>query len=216
MIQMFKGISGWLDREPARALDGNPHLNRALGAIGLMVVVCAVLVFSAITSRVSAGHRPPPAVFVLQSGKAEHVQTVSDPSLSPVKLQRWVTRSTREIFSFNFTNYNEHVAQAEVFFTDLGYAAFQQGLINSKIGDRVQSSQLDVFLVPSATARIVDIKQFKGTVVFRTQMPALMVYKSASNAEIKKVMVVTSVRQVPTTENPDGIGISDIVLRVAQ
>jgi intracellular multiplication protein IcmL len=216
MIQLFKPFSAWVDKVPDGPLMPNPTLAKALGAIGLVVLASLVIAGSAIVARISAAHRPPPAVFLSQNGQLQRIQTLTDPSLSTTKLQRWVTRSTREIFSFNFTNYNAHVDEDQVFFTDLGYDAFKQGLVNSKIEDRIKTSQLDVFLVPVSTARVVDIRDYKNGVVFKTQMPALMIYKSASNTEIKSVMVMTSVRQVPTSENPDGLGIADIVLRNTQ
>lgn len=216
MMQMFKGLSALVDRVSDAPLMPNPTLAKALGAVGLIILASVVITAASLVARISANHRPPPAVYVSQGTGQQRIQTLTDPSLSTVKLQRWVTRSTREIFSFNFNNYDAHVATAQVFFTDLGYEAFKQGLVNSKIESRVKGSQLDVFLVPVATARVVDIKSYKNAVVFRTQMPALMVYKSASNTEIKSVMVLTSVRQVPTSENPDGIGIADIVLRNTQ
>lgn len=216
MIQMFKGLSAVLDRVSDRPLMPQPWLAKALGAVGLVVFLSMVVTISALTARVAVGHRPPPAVYLARGSEIQRIQVLKDPSLSDVKLKRWVTRSAREIFSFNFANYDAHMEGVSVLFTDLGWQAFQQGLVNSKIEDRVKSKQLDVFLVPESTARLVAVLQAKNVFVFKTQMPALMVYKSASNTEVKRVLIETMVRQVPTSENPDGIGISDIVVHNAQ
>lgn len=214
MIQMFKGFSRMVDRVSDAALMPNADLSKALGALGLILLATFAVAISAVVARVSSSHRPPPAVFLSQGTAHQRVPTLADPSLSVIKIQRWVTRSTREIFSFNFANYDTRIAGDQVFFTDMGWEAFQQGLTNSKVESRVKTSQLDVFLVPVATARVIDSRVIKHTLVFRTQMPALMVYKSASDIEVKNVMVSISVRQVPTSENPDGLGISDIALQI--
>lgn len=220
MIQMFQGLSAWYDRTSARPLLPDPALSKALGAIGLLVLLTGVIFASALLARAGAGHRPPPAVYLTRASApgAQRIQTLGDPSLSDTKLKRWATRASREIFSFNFANYDDHMASVSVLFTDLGWSAFRQGLINSKLEDRVKTKQLDVFLVPETTARLVNVLHDSRAkvFVFQTQMPALMVYRSASNIETRRVLVEIMIRQVPTSENPDGIGISNIVVHPNQ
>lgn len=216
MIQMFKGLSAWYDRTSDRPLLPQPWLAKALGSVGLLVLLALIVAISAIASRVIVGHRPPPAVYFSRAGDLQRIPVLTDPSLSDIKLKRWATRSAREIFSFNFANYDDHMSAVSVLFTDLGWKAFEQGLVNSGLEDRVKTKQLDVFLVPESTARLIAVLQAKNVYVFRTQMPALVVYKSASNTQVTRVMVQMMIRQVPTSENPDGIGISDIAVAPSQ
>jgi hypothetical protein len=214
MLALFRPISGLFDRVKEKPLLPNPDLAKALGACGLGLIAMLLIATSAILARIEVGRRPPPQVYLVQPKMAaKAVPTLPTPSISPTKVQRWTTRTLRQIFSFNFNNFDEHMAQSQVFFTDLGFVAFQDGLVKSKVADRVRESSLDVFLVPVAPARVINAKIISGVVAYTVQMPVLMVYRSASTTKTSSMLAIVIVRQVPTYENPDGVGIADIVLR---
>lgn len=214
-MTLFRPISGWFDRGNEKALLPNPELSKAIGACGLMILAALLIGLSAAVSRIHVNHLPKPKVFLSQPGKSvQQVQILSTPSLSQLKVQRWTTRVMREVFSFNFFNYQTHMDAVSDDFTDLGWTAFQQGLIASKVEDRVTKDRLDVFLVPLSVARMIKIQRYSDVVVFHLQMPCLMVYRGATQTETKTLLADIIVRQIPTNENPDGVAISDLVLHV--
>jgi len=214
MIGLFRPLSGLFDRSKEAALLPNPDLAKALGACGLMVLAALLIGASALVARVHVGYLPVPKVYLASTGKAvEQVPVLKNPSVAPIKVQRWTTRTLREVFSFNFVNFDDHVASVQDAFTEQGWTAFQQGLASSNLANRVAKERLDVFLVPQALARVTKVQIINGVVTYQLQMPCLMVYKGASATTNTTMIAQVIVRQVPTDVSPDGIAISDLALR---
>ena len=213
MIGMFRWISSWFDRRQEKALLTNPELKKSLGALGVIFLAGLLVIAGSLVARIHVAHLPKPKVFLVEKGKAPVlVPTLNTPSLSQIKVQRWTTRTLREIFSFNFVNYQEHMASISDDFTDLGWNAFLAGLKASKVEDRISQDRLDVYLVPINTARMINVQRFNGVVVFHLQMDCLMVYRGATKTETKPMLADVIVRQIPTSDNPDGVAISDLAL----
>ncbi len=218
MIGIFQGFAAIFDHVKKGQLVSR-GLSQALGIFGFMVFTSMLIMTSFVSSRVHVAMIPPPSVWLVSppafhaKPHANRVQTLDSPSLSTVKVQNWATRSLREIFSFNFVNYAQHLDDTSLFFTDTAWPAFRSAFISSKVATRVASQQLEVYLVPLAAARVTNISMVNGHIIYRIQMSALMVYRSPSDTKTNTVRIDAIINQVPTIDNPDGIGFTQLMLQ---
>lgn len=204
-------FSKWADRAyPAPLRDEGVH---AVGLCGIMLLAALVILAASLAARVTVARWPRPAVFlVAPHARPERVQALDTPSLSSLRVQNWTSHALREIFRFNFVNYDQHMDDVQPLFTTSGWSAFQTGLASGDVRKHVMDGNLDVFLVPTHAARVVSATVADGALAYTVQMPALMLYRSASSVVTAPILATVVVKQVPTYENPQGLGISDLII----
>lgn len=148
-----------------------------------------------------------------KEGKINNLVTLGSPILSQGKIQNWTETAIKNIFSFNFVNIDERLEKNRVYFTPDGYEAFKIALNASKQLETVKKLSVEVWLTPTGDAAIV--KQgyvTKNLKYWNIEVPAIITYNSASAPDNRNVIVSVTVVQVPTTENPNGIEISQIIV----
>ncbi|OGT56322.1 MAG: hypothetical protein A3F43_00780 [Gammaproteobacteria bacterium RIFCSPHIGHO2_12_FULL_42_10] len=176
-------------------------------AVLFLLAMCAV---SLVLYQV--WHRPLPTFQAIDSKRSQRLLTpFESPNLLPDTLLRWAAKATIAAYTFDFVNYSNELAIAREYFTEAGWTDFR-GAINATLGTVIKN-QLFVTAVVTGAPVIVNQGELpdKGY-VYRVQIPFLVTYQSANTLTKSSYIVVLSIVHVPTTQNPQGIGIDQFIM----
>lgn len=180
--------------------------------MGLMVMI--VLLIGAIGMVLyQMQHRPLPIFNAVQpSGQTMLLTAFEEPNLLPDTILRWANKAATLSYNFDFIHYNAQVDAARPFFTEAGwndYIGSVRNLINMVIKNR-----LVVNGVVAGTPVIANQGELPGLgYVWRVQIPFLVSYQVGSVLPTQRnYYVILSIVRVPTTLNPQGIGIDQFVM----
>lgn len=179
--------------------------------IGLMVILFLLLVVGGVVLY-QMYHRPTP-VFAAVNDKGEQMQLhpYEEPNLRADTILRWASKAATAAYTFDYVNYDEQISQARPYFTEDGWQDFIQS-VQGLIG-RVRQNQLFVNGIVYNTPVISNQGPLPGKgYVWRIQIPFLVTYQSANNQVQQRYFVVLSIVRVPTSVNPQGIGIDQFVM----
>lgn len=134
------------------------------------------------------------------------------PSLLPETIIRFASKAAVTAYTFDFVNYQSQLAQAKPFFTPAGWTVFYSS-IGGLVGSIVER-QLFVSGVVAGTPVISNQGPLPGKgYVWRVQLPFLVTYQSAGQSTQRRYFVSVSIIRVPTSVNPQGIGIDQFITR---
>ncbi|EKD70567.1 MAG: IcmL protein [uncultured bacterium] len=179
--------------------------------IALMALI--LLMLSAIgVVLVQILHRPLPVFTAIQPDNKKMTLTAfSEPNLLPDTIIRFASKAATIAYTFDFVNYQKQIEEAHSYFTDAGWADFLSS-INVLI-DTVIKNQLFVTGVVYGPPVISNQGPLPGVdYAWRVQIPFLVTYQSANTQTKRKFYVVITIVRVPTSTNPQGIGISQFVM----
>lgn len=133
------------------------------------------------------------------------------PNLLPETIVRWASKAATAAYTFDFVNYNAQINAVRPYFTDAGWVDYNNS-VSKLIGNIVQS-QIFVYGIIAGTPVISNQGELpdKGF-VWRVQIPFLVTYQSNGPMVKKKFFVILSIVEVPTSVNPQGIGIDQFVM----
>jgi intracellular multiplication protein IcmL len=157
-------------------------------------------------------NRPVP-VFTAEEpdGKTKQLVAADEPNLLPDTILRWASKAAVAAYTFDFVNYNNQINDVRPYFTDAGwkdYLASVRGLIGT-----IVQNQLFVTGVVSGTPVISNQGQLSATgYTWRVQIPFLVTYQTSEHLTKSSYYVVITIVQVPTSVNPQGIGIDQFVM----
>lgn len=179
--------------------------------IGLMVLI--VLMISTVgVILYQMFHRPLPLFYAEQPNKQQMQLTpFEDPNLLPDTILRWASKAATTAYTFDFVNYNKQVALARPYFTDAGWQDYLRSV--SGLVDTIVANQLFVNGVVSGTPVIANQGPLPGTTyAWRVQIPFYVTYQSANTVSKRSYYVVLTIVRVPTSVNPQGIGIDQFLM----
>lgn len=185
------------------------HYDKVLMGIMVLIVLLVVglsIILYQITSR-------PLPTFVAVQANGNKMQLISydEPNLLPDTILRWASKAATTAYTFNFVNYNKQIAEARPYFTEAGWQDYLRS-VNSLINTIIQN-QLFVNGVVSGTPVISNEGPLpdKGY-SWRVQIPFLVTYQSANITTKRNFYVTITIVRVPTSQNPQGIGIDQFVM----
>jgi intracellular multiplication protein IcmL len=173
----------------------------------LVLLVVGVLVILQVI------HRPDPKFYEKRAnGKVIELSPYDQPNYLPQTILNWASKAAVAGYTFNFANYNTTIPQARPYFTDGGWAAYQSAI--STVVARVSKAQLIVQGVVSGTPVIANQGELPGHgYSWNVQIPFLVTYLSAGESKSKNYYVILLVVKVPTTVNPQGLGIDSFSMK---
>ncbi len=181
--------------------------------IGLMIALIALIALVGFVLY-QTQNRPLPAFFATQAtGQRMELTSADLPNMLAATILRWASKAATVSYTYDFNNYKKQLELARPYFTEAGWSDYQNsvsGLINTVI-----KNQLFVNGVVTGTPVISNQGPLPGTeYAWEVQIPFLVSYQSASAAPYQRnYYVVLTIIQVPTTMNPQGIGIDQFVMR---
>ena len=180
---------------------------------GLMIIFVAML-FAVAMVLYQVIHRPLPIFTAIQEGgdgQRMELTPFEEPNLLSDTLLRWAGKAASTAYTFDFVNYETAIAEARPYFTDAGWTDFRSAIAGTVSG--IVKSQLFVTGVVSGAPVISNQGPLPGRdYVWRVQIPFLVTYQSANTTTQQFFVVVLSVVKVPTSVNPQGIGIDQFLM----
>lgn len=191
--------------------NGFYRKNYPLTLIILMVVI--VLAISAVGIVLyQMLNRPLPVFNAVQAnGETMLLRPYEEPNYLPDTILRFASKGAVLAYTFDFYNYNNQIASARSYFTDEGWNDYLRS-VNPLIANIVQN-QLFVNSVVSGQPVISNEGPLPGRgYTWRVQIPFLVTYQSANATTKRSFYVIVTVVKVPTSTNPQGIGIDQFVM----
>ena len=178
-----------------------------------MMAIIFVLLLAVGVVLYQISNRPLPSFEAKKpDGNAMRLESFTTPNLLPDTIIRFARKAAITSYTFDFVNYEKQINASRSYFTAAGWSDFQSS-INSLVSTIVEN-QLFVSGVVSGTPVISNQGPLPGKeYVWRVQVPFLVTYQSANTATKRKYIVVLTIVHVPTSENPQGIGIDQFVMR---
>lgn len=178
------------------------------GLMGLIVLL--LLAVSFVSYQMS--NRPLP-MFNAITPKGEKMALLSydEPNLLSSTILQWASKAAVVSYSFDYANYQQQLNLARPYFTNDGWSDYLgsvNGLINSII-----KAKLIVNGIVAGTPVIANQGPLPGRdYVWRIQIPFLVTYQSANTTSKRTFTVVMTIVRVPTSSNPQGVGIDQFVM----
>jgi hypothetical protein len=181
---------------------------------GIVVVIFAVIAAACLLMYMVL-HRPLPQFSATLPDRREMgLVSYLEPNLMPNTLVRWSSKAAVAAYTFNFVDHEKQIALARDYFTPGGWTAYQNAISGTVA--RVVKQQLFVYGVVSQPAVISNQGERPGHgYSWRMQVPFLATYQSAEESRSDDYFVLMTVVKVPTTVNPDAIGIETFEMRSA-
>ena len=158
--------------------------------------------------------RPLPVFFALQANDNQRLQlhSYTVPNLLPSTILHWASKAATVASTYDFNNYNNQLAATRPYFTPAGWDNYLQSvadLINTiKANKLIVNSVVTGTPVISNQGPLPDIDY-----AWQVQIPFLVSYQPASAPPYQRsYLVVLTIVKVPTTTNPQGIGIDQFVM----
>lgn len=177
-----------------------------MGLLGLLILMLIIVVYEIY-------HRPLPEFRALQSdGQQKNLTAFEEPNLLPGTILRWASKAATIAYTFDFVNYAKQKELARPFFTPRGWVGYDRSVTQGVIADVIRNKLFVTSVVsgPPLIANQGDLPERGYT--WRVQIPFIVTYQSANREERKSYRVTLMIVRVPTTTNPQGIGIDQFIM----
>jgi intracellular multiplication protein IcmL len=178
---------------------------------GLMIANALLLVIAGVVF-LQVFNRPLPPYYAVQpNGQKMELEPNLSPSLIAPTIINFASKAATIAYTFDFANYQNQIADVRNYFTQTGWNEFNAS-INPLI-NTIASRQLTVSGVVSGTPVISNEGPLPGfEYAWRVQIPFLITYQSTDKTSKRNNYVIVTVVRVPTSTNPQGIGIDRFVV----
>jgi len=179
-----------------------------------LMIIIVVVFCTASMVLYQVVHRPLPIFTANQAGKLDErmvLMPFEEPNLLSATLLRFASKAASTAYTFDFVNYEKEIAEARPYFTDAGWRDFRAAI--EGVVSTIVKNQLFVTGVVSGAPVISNQGDLPGMgYVWRAQIPFLVTYQSANITTQSSYIVVVSIVRVPTSTNPQGIGIDQFIM----
>lgn len=159
--------------------------------------------------------RPLPIFTAIQPDRDKLLLTpFKEPNLLPDTIIRFASKAATLAYTFDLANYNQQIQLARPYFTERGWQAYLQSA--QRVIQTVVERQLLVYGVVSGTPVVSNEGPLPDTgYTWRVQIPFLVTYVAGEVGAVstRNYYVVVTLIRVPTTTNPQGIGIDQFIMR---
>ncbi len=146
-------------------------------------------------------------------GRARELQALDQPVQSTSRVLTWSTDAVNQAFTFSFANYQQEIEQSRTYFTPGGWEGFRQALQEKGNLDAVIKNMYVATASPAKAAVVVDQGLVDGRYAWKLEVPLLITYQSATQEATQSIVVAVTVVQVPADENPEGLGIEQVIVK---
>lgn len=206
MWGMFKFVAQMFDHSQDKVLEPlvGESYGKAMGVIGAILLGSFVVMVLAVGVAVKGREITQPAYFLVEPGQKPVRQPVlNGPSFSAGKITNWANRALRDVFTFNFNNVNQRMAQNSVYFSDQGFVDFQASLEKTGLLEDVQNQRLLVTLTPLTEPRLIG----RAGPYLRVEAQVLLTYLGGPQPVHKKHLIELMIEPVSTSQDPEGLAI---------
>lgn len=198
-----------LNRMAATPLFKDAVLRR----LSLALMWGSATAFLLVGDRIYTAHHPPEPEYFFTDSHANLIKAtpMNRPVMSDADLMDWTRTSTLSVFNFNYVHYREELSRnAQPNFTINGWNSWFVALQKAKIIESVVEAGLTVSAWPLKGPTMK--KAWEGRVLtWDFRFPAAITYHNVKGDREVKVMLEVTVTRVPTSMNPKGVAIDNIV-----
>jgi len=179
---------------------------------GLMTIILFIAIAAGVLLE-QLLHRPLPVFAAKQTTTGEILELMpyDEPNMLAITILKWASKAAVAAYTFDYLNYKAQIAAVRPYFTETGWKDYQQSvqeLINSIVQNQLFVNSVVVGTpIISNQGPLPDIEY-----AWRVQIPFLVTYQSGSAVSKRNFYVVLNIIKIPTTENPQGIGIDQFVM----
>lgn len=141
-------------------------------------------------------------------GRKVELVPLNQPNMQPAALLSWTAQAATEIMTFGFSRYRDSFQKSSRHFTPSGWENFLNALKKARIIEGVEASQQIVTAIPKSAPVITAEGLQDGVYQWMIQLTLLVTYQSGAEKKTTTMTVYLTVVRVPTTDNPNGVGIS--------
>jgi intracellular multiplication protein IcmL len=207
------GVQSHVEMAAATELSRNALTRERFELQMKLILVSAAIHIISILAILYLATRPVEERFIAtnSAGKITDIEVLSAPIQSDREILQWTTTALTKAYTMSFANYSQQLTDLKPYFTDSGWKSFEQaqtraGFIENLVGQRFITTA-----VPSAAPVIVTDGIVSGAHGWRLQVPLAVTFRSAGVDTTQTMTVDVTVVRRPSSENPSGLGIAQLV-----
>ena len=178
----------------------------------LINLICAAAILVMVFIIAGLASRPVETrYFATENGRITQLQPLSQAVLSERQLLQFAQEAAVASYTFDFVNYRKQLSELSSYYTKEGYGEYIDALTRSNL-DIVTRRKYVVSAVASGAPIVSRSGLRQGVYAWEVQMPMSVVYQSSAERADQKFVVKMMLMRMPTTENPRGVGVHQIIL----
>lgn len=180
--------------------------------VALPVLLIALLA-SVILNAYLLTHEKEPRYFVTDpTGRLTPVAPLNVPYISPASLLQWTTQAATASYTFDAENWRKQLQDNARFYTPEGHANYLESM-TKQIDFVVKGVMIATAVATGAPVIVGEGQTPQGVYVWKIRLPVRVDYRSLKESATKNLMLTLVVVRRQTIENPEGIGLSQVVAR---
>ena len=197
-------ISGVLpDSSLAGYRDGIRILTR-LTTLGALVI----LVLTGLLVMLTAHGYPEDRYYAMSFDERRMpLSGLHDPSTNVNALLGWVSQAATQVLTFGFNDINQRFTASRIYFTDIGWESFFRAMQKSSLLKNILGQQQIMTAIAKGVPTIQYSGLRKGEYVWDIVVPVILTVRIGGETKTASPRLIVTVRRVPTSENPSGLGI---------
>lgn len=190
---------------------GGDYRNGARILMRIVIVQAFILVALSVGLCFFLGTRQSHDRYFAETGDNKVMQMVALPlpNMGRATLSDWVANACAQIMTFGFNDIDERFALSQKNFTPEGWKSFRKAVMMTTLIPDILSSQQIVATVPESPPVLKSEGMIDGVYSWSFDVPLLMTFRAGSDKKSKSKTVHVVVQKVPTSENPNAVGISE-------
>ena len=142
-------------------------------------------------------------------GKKMQMVGLDLPNMGKTAVENWVSQAVTQIMTFGFNDIDERFAFSRENFTPDGWTHFQKAMAGSSLITNVIKSQQIITTVLKAPPVLLQEGIINGKYSWVFELQILMTFRAGSVQQASAKTVRAVVEQVPTSANPNAVGIGE-------
>jgi intracellular multiplication protein IcmL len=171
--------------------------------IAVLAACIASLIFTVKTQKVYFA--------TTSDGRIISVVPLNEPYLSDAQVITWAARTARNVMTFDYKDYNDHLQQSMNNFTDPGWQSFSNALKESSIIEAVTSRKLVVSLEVMQAPEIDKAGVINGVYTWHMKFPVTIKFDGVEPPQPMVTQLVLTIQRISTLVDPSGISIQQMV-----
>jgi intracellular multiplication protein IcmL len=163
----------------------------------------------ALIYNINVGHPSDRFFAETASGGRMQLASLSDPNLNNEALLAWASQATVDVLTFGFHDVDARFEQSKSYFSPKGWKSFLEALTGSSMLKNMLSLQQIATAIPAAPPILMSWGPMEGKYTWIIQVPISMTTRAGANRSVTQLNVVLTVVQMPTSQNPRGLGIEN-------
>lgn len=186
---------------------------RQLTQISLILASAVLVLIIALAVTISQS-RPQDRFFATTSdGRLVQMVPLNQANLNDAAIVSWAARSSSDIMTFGFHDYQRRLQESAQYFTRRGWQSFSEALEAAGLLEMIQERRQVVTAAPRRAPIIVQQGVVNGIYRWVVELPLIVTYQSGSSKDSQNLNVRLLVIRTPTLDSPSGVGIQQWIAR---